>query len=140
MRFTGELLGKSNVPSTFKDKYGYPAAGVLRTDLNLALKDELLSKGIPLHEGWRLRDIQETDTGVVAISADGGRVEGSFLIGCDGLKAVSRELLLSKKGISKEKPAFTGLVQVTPPPQKSSWRFTDKFSAERRTNTKTSLV
>ena len=101
------------MPSEFVQRYGYPAAGVWRTDLNLTLKDALLNHGIPVQQGWKLEDIQETKTGVAAISADGRRVEGSFLVGCDGLKAVSRDLLLRRKGIPKEAAEFTGLTQVS---------------------------
>ncbi len=112
MKFTGELLGMSKVPSTFLRHYGQPATGVSRTELNLALKDALLSKGITLHEAWKLQGIEESEARIVAVAADGRRVEGSFLVGCDGLKSVSRELLLKRKGVCEKAPSFTGLVQV----------------------------
>ena len=105
----------SNLPSTYVRRFGQPAAGVPRAELNLALKEKLISKAIPLHEGWRLKDIQVTDTGVVAISEDGKRIEGFFLVGCDGLRGKSRDLLLTRKGESQGEAAFTGLTQVVRP-------------------------
>ena len=121
MTWTGERLGSSDLPSRYVRRYGQPAAGVPRAELNLALKEELLRKGIPLHEGWRLQDIEETETGVVAISADGRRVTGSFLVGCDGLRGISRDLLLRRKGVVQGPATFTGLTQVcfqvSPSPQ-----------------------
>jgi 2-polyprenyl-6-methoxyphenol hydroxylase-like FAD-dependent oxidoreductase len=112
MTSTGEVLGRSGVAATFVGRYSQPAAGVPRAELNLLLKEELLCKGIPVHEGWRLQDIEESDTGVVAVSADGQRIEGSFLVGCDGLRGKSRELLLKRKGVAQGAAAFTGLTQV----------------------------
>ena len=112
LKSTGELLGMSKVPSSFVRRYGQPATGVPRTGLNLALKDTLQNKGITLHEGWKLQKIEETETGVIAFAADGRQVEGSFLVGCDGLKSVSRGLFLQRKGASEKTPTFTGLIQV----------------------------
>ena len=108
---TGEMLGKSTLPSTYVQRYGYPATGVWRTQLNSTLRDALLSCGIAIHQGWKLEDIRETETGVTAISTDGRRLEGSFLVGCDGLKAISRSVLLRRKGITQENVDFTGLTQ-----------------------------
>ena len=112
---TGETLAKSDFPSKLQGRYGQPSAGVPRAELNLMLKEELVRNGIPLHEGWRLHDIEETATGVVATSVDGQRVEGSFLVGCDGLRGTSRELLLKRKGLSQGPATFTGLTQVVQP-------------------------
>ena len=115
MTSTGETLAKTDFPSTFLARYGQPSVGVPRAELNLMLKEELVRKGIQLHEGWRLQDIEETATGVIATSVDGQRVEGSFLVGCDGLRGTSRELLLKRKGLSQGPAAFTGLTQVVQP-------------------------
>lgn len=117
---SGEDIGVSDFPSKCIKKYGQPACGVRRTTITLLLRDTLLANDIPLHQNWKLVDIDEQDDKVVAISADGERVEGSFLIGCDGIKAASRTILLKKKGITEGDSEFTGLTQVgglspTPP-------------------------
>ena len=39
---TGELLGTSELPNTFIEKYSKPAAGVKRTSVNLRLKQMLI--------------------------------------------------------------------------------------------------
>jgi len=108
----GELLGFSDIPATFKTKYGQPGMGVKRTGLNLKLKDMLIDMGIDLREGWELEDIEETDDSVIAHFKGGRSVTGSFLIGCDGIKAASRKILLKKKGQSEGLPPFSGLTQV----------------------------
>lgn len=111
-RFTGEDLGVTYFPSEAIERYGQPMCGVNRTRLNLALKQALASVGIPVHEGWKLKDIVETPDGVEAVSEDGRVEKASFLVGCDGIKAVSRSLILAKHGIDEELASYTGLIQV----------------------------
>ena len=108
----GTDLGVSKLPQRFEGKYGFPGCGVKRTALNLALKEAVRAAGIPVHEGWKLKNITEKNESVVALSEDGREVEGSFLIGCDGIKAVSRSLILKEHGTGEETAEYTGLTQV----------------------------
>lgn len=110
---TGEDLGVSYLPGRWKEKYGQPACGVKRTSLNLALKNELEREQIDLREGWHLKNIIEKEDGVVAIAVDGRIQEGSFLIGCDGIKSIVRSLVLAQHGLSQGDASFTGLTQVS---------------------------
>ena len=117
---SGTGIGSMDFPSQWKEKYGQPACGVKRTALSLALKVALQKADVEMNEGWKLRDIVETETSVIAISEIGEKIEGSFLIGCDGIKAVSRSLVLKQHGIDEENASFTGLTQTagmspTPP-------------------------
>lgn len=117
---SGIDIGFSDLPAQWKEKYSQPACGVKRTALNLALKGALQKANIEFHEGWRLKDIIETEDSVVAVSESGEKIEGSFLIGCDGIKAVSRSLILKQHGIAEEEASYTGLTQTagmspTPP-------------------------
>ncbi|CAM1508103.1 Fc.00g049510.m01.CDS01 [Cosmosporella sp. VM-42] len=108
----GEVLGQSDLPSTFAEKYYQPATGIRRTTLNLMLKKMLLDMDIEVREGWELTDIRENDDSVTAIFNGDLAVTGTFLIGCDGIKAASRTTLLKKQGISESKPVYTGLTQT----------------------------
>jgi salicylate hydroxylase len=110
---TGEDLGISHLPALWKEKYGQPGCGVKRTTLNLALKNALELEKIEIREGWKLKEIIEREDGVAAISLDGNMVEGSFLIGCDGIKSVSRSLILDQYGLSQGEASYTGLTQVS---------------------------
>lgn len=138
----GSLLGSSALPSTFKAKYGQPAVGVKRTGLNLALKKMAEDAGIEVREGWALESVSEDSDAdadadssrsgrktVTARFANGESVLGDFLIGCDGIKAASRDALQQLKngagtgagvGVSnqaqqqqQQPPAFTGLTQTS---------------------------
>ncbi|RVX67761.1 hypothetical protein B0A52_07884 [Exophiala mesophila] len=108
----GEELGFSTLPTTFREKYGEASLGVKRTDINLKLKDMIIKQGIDVREGWELEDIQENESSVTAFFKDKGPVTGSFLIGCDGIKAASRRLLLAQKGLTEGLPDFLGMTQT----------------------------
>lgn len=109
---SGETLGHSRLPAAFTAKYGQPAAGIKRTSINLMLKKRLLDMDVELREGWKLESIQENEDSVTAIFDGGRTVTGSFLIGCDGIKAASRRIMLEMQGIHMGMPTFTGLAQV----------------------------
>lgn len=96
----------------WEDRYGWPALGVSRTRIQLALKDVAEKRGIRYEQGWRLSRIEETQDGIVAYSEDGRSVSADFVLGCDGLKSSVREQLLAKKGVSIKDPDFTGIAVV----------------------------
>ncbi len=109
----GEVLGFSDLPKSFKQKYGACAMGVKRTTLNLKLKNMLISMGVEVREGWELEDLEESADSVTAHFKGGRSVTGSFVIGGDGIKAASRKILLSKQGLVEGLPLFSGLTQVS---------------------------
>lgn len=110
----GEFLGGpgSDLPATWAGRYGWPAAGISRTKIQLCLRDIVMREGVEYHQGWRLKEIWEKHDGIVAVSEEGHQIEASFLIGCDGLKSATREILLAKKGIENKEPNFTGIAVV----------------------------
>lgn len=108
----GEILGTSDIPTTFKQKYGTSGLGVKRTELNLKLTKMVQQLGVDVREGWELEDIEESEDSVTAHFKGRESVTGSFLIGCDGIKAASRRVLLGKTGLEEGLPEFTGLTQV----------------------------
>ena len=61
----------------------------------------------------QLKEIIESEAQVVAIAKDGRPETGNFLIGCDGIKSVTRSLLLAQHGLSQEAASYTGLTQVS---------------------------
>ncbi|KAF2994081.1 hypothetical protein E8E14_001785 [Neopestalotiopsis sp. 37M] len=109
----GAPLGSSAMPATFLEKYGQHAVGVKRTWLNLTLKNRMISAGIELREGWELGSIDEDANSVTASFTNGEKVQGLFMIGCDGIKAASRISLLKRKNVEQPSPSFTGLTQTS---------------------------
>ncbi len=112
----GELLGGSDFTKDFVEKYTQPGMGVKRTTLNLMLKEVLLANGIECREGWALENLTEASNGMTAHFNGDRTASGAFIVGCDGIKAKSREIVLKQYGIKPETPVYTGLSQVSAGP------------------------
>lgn len=110
---SGEVLGRSDVPTEFAKRYGQPAVGVKRTLVTEWLRELAVESGVEVREGWKLEQIQEGEDSVTAFFEGGRQETGCFLVGCDGLKAATRRLLLARGGIEEGTPSFTGLTQVS---------------------------
>lgn len=85
-----------------------PARTVSRSDLYIALRDEAVRRGIPIHYGKRLVDAKPTATGVRAEFSDGKSDDGDLLVGADGLHSVTRTVLDPQA----PKPRHLGLLNV----------------------------
>ncbi|KAK3372433.1 hypothetical protein B0H63DRAFT_453761 [Podospora didyma] len=128
---TGEFLGGpgSELLGGFPEKYGMPVIGLTRTRLQTVLWDACQRKGIPIHTGWRLARLDDDDNGtgsssgdkdhdddgegggaIMARSEDGRSIRADMVIGCDGLKSRTRDLLVEKRGGTNKDPDFTGVV------------------------------
>ena len=112
----GKHLGGSPLVKSFPERYGWPCVGFSRTKIQLCLRDVAARRGIEYHQGWKLADIRETEDGLVAVADDGREIAGQFLIGCDGLKSRTREIILAKMGVPNLPPTYTNIsvVSITP--------------------------
>ncbi|RKN41952.1 FAD-dependent oxidoreductase [Micromonospora endolithica] len=72
---------------------GSGSTTVRRSDLYRALRDEALRRGVPIVHGARMVDAEPTATGVRARFADGRDAEGDLLIGADGLRSRTRQVI-----------------------------------------------
>ncbi|WP_369372422.1 FAD-dependent oxidoreductase [Promicromonospora sp. Populi] len=72
---------------------GITSRTVKRADLYRRLRDEALRHGVRFEHGKRLVQAQVSDGGVVAQFADGTTAEGDLLIGADGLRSRTREII-----------------------------------------------
>ena len=114
---TNRALVLHDGPADFGVKYGtgpeYGMFGVQRETFHKALVDAALARGIPIHFGYHLEKIVQSQgeggkPPCVQMSfANGESVEASFIIGCDGLHSNTRSELFGEM-----KPDYTGLVQV----------------------------
>ncbi|NRQ38179.1 FAD-dependent monooxygenase [Nonomuraea sp. NN258] len=66
---------------------------VKRADLYRALREQAAQCGVRIRYGKRLSDARSTDAGVRATFADGTVAEGDLLIGADGLRSRTRQII-----------------------------------------------
>ncbi|MER7335121.1 MULTISPECIES: NAD(P)/FAD-dependent oxidoreductase [unclassified Micromonospora] len=72
---------------------GSGSTTVRRSDLYRALRDEAVRRGVPIAHGARLVDAEPTGSGVRARFADGRTAEGDLLVGADGLRSRTRQVI-----------------------------------------------
>jgi FAD-dependent urate hydroxylase len=66
---------------------------IRRADLYQRLRREALDRGVEILHGKRLVDAEQTSSGVVATFADGTQATGDILIGADGMRSRTRQLV-----------------------------------------------
>lgn len=78
---SGEVLGRSDVPTEFAKRYGQPAVGVKRTLVTEWLRELAVESGVEVREGWKLEQIQEGEDSVTAFFEGGTGGDGVFFGG-----------------------------------------------------------
>jgi salicylate hydroxylase len=93
------LLGHLRLGAMALARHGQVYATLHRADLHAMLLNALhrFPEQASLRLGSRLSSFQESDHGVQAMLADGERIEGEALIGCDGLWSRVRSQLLGEQ-------------------------------------------
>jgi len=97
----GKILG--TIGSQDGEAQGYT---IKRNDLHRLLIEQAKESGIPIYFEKRLVQINMGDRDVSVHFADGTFAKGDFLIGCDGIHSMTRNLLMP----NAEKPSYTGLI------------------------------
>jgi 2-polyprenyl-6-methoxyphenol hydroxylase-like FAD-dependent oxidoreductase len=103
----GKRFGE--VPNGARPEVGVPSLVVKRGTLNRILHEEAMRRDIKVAFGKKLHGIEMTgEQGVIATFADGTTVEGSLLLGCDGIHSRTRQLI----NPGTPPPQYTGLMST----------------------------
>lgn len=103
---TGKHLGAARTGLPLPD--GTTSHTLKRADLHRALHDEAAARGIVVHHGRRLVDVEQTGDGVRALFDDGSDATGEVLIGADGIHSVVRRRI----DPNAPAPTYVGLVNL----------------------------
>lgn len=103
---TGATLIDTERGDLPKRQYGAHYCQVHRADLHAALA-EAVRENDPdaLHVNSRFTGLDESETDITAVFADGRTVSGDILIGCDGIRSEVRQVLWGA-----DEPQFTGYI------------------------------
>lgn len=92
---SGETVTRVPLGEAFRARFSAPYAVIHRADLHAALLDACREKDlIRLEAACPISGYRETDTGVVALKADGSEIASRALIGADGLWSSIRAQLV----------------------------------------------
>lgn len=96
------------IPNGNPEKYGQPTIMIPRATFHRILLEEVERQDIQVNYQKRLKQITETDGKPIAQFEDGTTAEGDFLVGADGVRSRTREVILP----NAPKPFYTGLLGV----------------------------
>lgn len=100
----GETLGQLRLAERARTIYGQPYATIHRADaIQMLLHAVQAEEGVQLHLNERMRTLEDTGDGVMALTESGAMFEAPALIGCDGLWSLVRKHLLGSVA-----PRFSG--------------------------------
>jgi FAD-dependent urate hydroxylase len=98
----------ADLPLGGPDPDGTVTTTMRRADLYAALRTEAERRGIPVTYGRRLVGARHSGAGVVAEFADGTSAHGAVLVGADGLRSRTREVL----NPNGPRPRYLGLLNA----------------------------
>ncbi len=99
-------LARNKFPLT--EICGHGIEGAKWSVVQRALIEAAQERGVPVHFGHDLVDLEQHEHSVIAKFANGKMEEASFVVGCDGFESNTRICLFGK-----EEAVFTGLTQVS---------------------------
>ena len=102
----GKRLGE--VRNGARAEVGAPSINIMRSSLHQVLQEEAERHGIKIAFGKKLQDLSTSEQGVIATFADGTTAEGSFLVGCDGVRSRTLQLI----NPNAPTPQYTGLIST----------------------------
>jgi salicylate hydroxylase len=108
---SGALLLRQPLGREARERWGAPYLHVHRADLQRVLLDAASGRaGLELRLGARVHTV---DPSPAAVMADGARVEGDVVVGCDGLHSVVRQALWAEgRPRFTRQTAWRGLVRA----------------------------
>ncbi|MGN8070886.1 FAD-dependent oxidoreductase [Mucilaginibacter sp. 22184] len=91
--YKGKFLAR--IKTNAIKKFGQPFVTISRATLHQILYQEAIEQGIGINFQKRLKDINEHTEGIIAIFDDESRVEGSLIIGADGIHSATRKIIFN---------------------------------------------
>ena len=88
-------IGAFEVGAPFRERFGNPYAVIHRADIHTAILEQVQgTPGIELVTSCHIDAIEQDAAGVTVAARDGRRFRADYLIGCDGIKSVARDLVV----------------------------------------------
>ena len=105
---SGKNIFKMDFGGWMREKFDSGMIIIRRENLIHEMIQKVSSIGIPIEFGKRLVDVKETDEKIMVHFEDGTCAEGDFLIGCDGLRSKTRDVIMPDAPL----PEYSGTVVI----------------------------
>ena len=105
---SGKNIFKMDFGRWMREKFDSGMIIIRRENLIHEMIQKVSSLGIPVEFGKRLENVKETDEKITVHFEDGTCTEGDFLIGCDGLRSKTRDVIMPDASL----PEYSGTVVI----------------------------
>jgi 2-polyprenyl-6-methoxyphenol hydroxylase-like FAD-dependent oxidoreductase len=115
-------VAKFEVGEGFRTRFGNPYAVIHRADIHTAILEQVRgTPGIELVTSCHIDAIDQDAAGVTVTAHDGRRFQADYLIGCDGIKSVARELVVGDPVRVSGHVVYRAVVPVEKMPEELRW-------------------
>jgi salicylate hydroxylase len=115
-------VGSFEVGEPFRTRFGNPYAVIHRADIHTAILEHVRgTPDIELVTSCQIVTIDQNSTGVTVIARDGRRFQADYLIGCDGIKSVARELIVGDPVRVSGHVVYRAVVPADEMPEELRW-------------------
>ncbi|WP_312552551.1 3-hydroxybenzoate 6-monooxygenase [Massilia sp.] len=110
------------VGEPFRQRFGNPYAVIHRADIHTAILEHVRGNpAIELVTSCQIDAIEQIASGVTVLARDGRRFQADYLVGCDGIKSVARELVVGDPVRVSGHVVYRAVVPTAEMPEELRW-------------------
>ncbi|MFC5458737.1 3-hydroxybenzoate 6-monooxygenase [Massilia niabensis] len=115
-------VGAFEVGAPFRERFGNPYAVIHRADIHTAILEHVQgTPHIELVTSCHIGAIEQDGTGVTVLASDGRRFRAEYLIGCDGIKSIAREVVVGDAVRVSGHVVYRAVVPAAEMPEELRW-------------------
>ncbi|HBF50381.1 MAG TPA: 3-hydroxybenzoate 6-monooxygenase, partial [Massilia sp.] len=110
------------VGEPFRQRFGNPYAVIHRADIHTAILEHVRGNPtIELVTSCHIDAIEQDERGVTVLARDGRRYHADYLIGCDGIKSVARDVVVGDPVRVSGHVVYRAVVPAAEMPEELRW-------------------
>lgn len=115
-------VGAFEVGEPFRQRFGNPYAVIHRADIHTAILEHVRGNpAIELVTSCHIDAIEQDERGVTVLARDGRRYQADYLIGCDGIKSVARDVVVGDPVRVSGHVVYRAVVPAAEMPEALRW-------------------
>ena len=115
-------VGAFEVGESFRQRFGNPYAVIHRADIHTAILEHVRGNpAIELVTSCHIDAIEQDERGVTVLARDGRRYGADYLIGCDGIKSVARDVVVGDPVRVSGHVVYRAVVPAAEMPEALRW-------------------
>lgn len=118
----GSEVGSFEVGAPFRARFGNPYAVIHRADIHTAILEHVQgTPHIELVTSCHIEAIEQDAAGVTVLASDGRRFRADYLVGCDGIRSVARDVVVGDAVRVSGHVVYRAVVPAAEMPEELRW-------------------